>query len=282
VRPSERLTLGALLALLALTVALEPPGAVPRIGAFVAMLAATLWFSSRLASGAPGFVRDWLPVAEVLTIFLLLQPIIEATVPWRLDAALAAADQRYLGGLVAAWQGAFGRARLFTDASYVAYFSYYGLPLVAAAIARTRGPVEFERVVFALLLAFYLTFIGYLLLPASGPRVPAALEATLLGGGVASEAVRTFLHAAEATTLDAFPSGHTTVAVVSAAMGSRGVSRAGAGALWLWAAGVVFSTVYIHVHYATDVVAGLALAVLVLWIAPRGGSTTPSALTPSP
>jgi len=282
VRPSERLTLGALLALLALTVALEPPGAGPRIGAFVAMLAATLWASGRPASGAPGFVRDWLPVAEVLTIFLLLQPIIEATVPWRLDAALAAADQRYLAGLVAAWQGAFGRARPFTDASYVAYFSYYGLPLVAAGIARTRGPVEFERVVFALLLAFYLTFIGYLLLPASGPRVPATLEATLLGGGVASEAVRSFLHAAEATTLDAFPSGHTTVAVVSAAMGSRGASRAGAGALWLWAAGVVFSTVYIHVHYATDVVAGLALAVLVLWIAPRGGSAKPPVLRPSP
>ena len=265
-RSSEWLTLLAALGLSAVTAAVQPPGAALRLVAFVGIALATLVLARAPARGALGFLRDWLPVAVILVVFLLLQPIIEAAVPWRLDAALAAFDARYLARAVALWQGAFGRPAAFTDGVYLAYCSYYFLPVTAAAIAWRRGPEAFHRVVFPLLLGFYLTFLGYILLPASGPRLPSAAEAQALGGGVPSEIVRAFLHAAEATTLDAFPSGHTTIAVLSAVGGSRLVGRGTGAALWLWAAAVVFSTVYIHVHYAIDVVAGLALAALVLCV----------------
>lgn len=235
-----------------------------RLLVFLGIGAATLLLARAPARSATLLLRDWLPIAEVLVVFLLLQPVIEAAVPWRLDAALEAFDARYLAGLVAAWQGAFGRAAAFTDAMYLSYFSDHLLPVAAAAIAWRRGAEAFGRAVFALLLGFYLTFFGYILLPASGPRLPLAAEAGSLGGGAPSDAVRAFLHAAEATTLDAFPSGHAAIAVIAAAVGSRLVGREAAVTLWLWAAAVVFSTVYIHVHYAVDVAAGLALAALVL------------------
>jgi membrane-associated phospholipid phosphatase len=264
VRPSERLTLVASVGLAAVTAAVQPQGVALRLLVFLGIGAATLLLARAPARDTTRFVRDWLPVGEVLVVFLLLQPVIEAAVPWRLDAALDALDARYLAGLVGAWRGAFGRPAAFTDAMYLAYCSYYFLPLAAAVIAWRRGPEAFGRVVFPLLLGFYLSFLGYLLLPALGPRLPLAAEAGALGGGAPSDAVRAFLHAAEATTLDAFPSGHTAVAVIAAAGGARLVGRAAAVALWLWAAAVVFSTVYIHVHYAVDIVAGLALAALVL------------------
>lgn len=263
-RPSEWLTLAAALALAAITAAVRPDGAIVRVVVFVAMAAATVLLARAPSRGPARFLRDWLPVAEVLVVYLLLQPIIEAAVPWRLDAALDAFDGRFMAGLVAAWRGAFGRPAAFTDAAYLAYCSYYLLPVTAAALAWWRGSEAFERAVFAVLLVFYLTFLGYLLLPASGPRLPAADEARVLGGGWPSEAVRAFLRAAESTTLDAFPSGHVAIAVVSAACASRLVGRGTAAALWIWAVAVGFSTVYIHVHYAVDVLAGLALAVLVL------------------
>jgi membrane-associated phospholipid phosphatase len=268
VRASERLTFCAALVLSVITLWVRPEGGLLRLVIFAAIAAVTLLFARAPRDGG-NFLRDWLPVGVVIAVFLLLQPIIEAAVPWRLDSTLAACDARYLAWLVAAWRGAFGRPAAFTDAIYLAYFSYYLLPIAVAAVAWGRDPEAFERTVFALLLGFYLTFLGYLLLPASGPRLPASDEVHQLGGGSISDAVRAFLHAAESTTLDAFPSGHTAIAVISGVFGSCLLGRGAATALWAWAGAIVFATVYINVHYAVDVVAGLALAVLVLAICPR-------------
>jgi membrane-associated phospholipid phosphatase len=268
VRPSERLTLAATVFLAALTLALRPDGAAPRILVFLGCAAATWLLSRAPARGDLRFLRDWLPVAIVIVTYLLLQPIIEAGVPWRLDATLAAVDDRYLGGLRSTWRGAFGRPDAFTDAIYAAYFSYYLLPITVAALARREGPATFERAVFALLLAFYLTFAGYLALPASGPRLPYAIQAQALGGGVVSDAVRAFLATAETTTLDAFPSGHTTIPVVAAVVATRLTGRTAAVAIWAWASAIVFATVYIDVHYVVDVLAGFALAAVVLLARP--------------
>jgi membrane-associated phospholipid phosphatase len=246
----------------------RPEGGLLRLAIFVAIAAATLLLA-KTPRGGRYFLRDWLPVGEIIVVFLLLQPIIEAAAPWRLDSMLAAFDARYLAWLVAAWRGAFGRPVAFTDAIYLAYVSYYLLPIAVAAVAWRRNPDAFERTVFALLLGFYLTFLGYLLLPASGPRLPVADEARQLGGSAISGLVRAFLHSAETTTLDAFPSGHTAIAVISGVFGSRLLGRGPAAACWAWAAAIVFATVYISVHYAVDVVAGLALAAFVLAICPR-------------
>jgi len=283
VRPSERLTVGFALLVAVLALALRPDGYLPRVIVLLAIAAATALLA-RHSTGPRTLVRDWLPVIAVLACYMLLQPIIEVSVPWRLDARLAAIDARYFSGLLDAWRGAFGRPDAFTDAVYVAYLSYYFLPIVAAAVAWRRDPQTFEHTVFAVLLSFYLTYLGYLLMPASGPRLDPADEARLVGAGAISEAARLFLRTAEATTLDAFPSGHTTVAVVSAAVGSALCRPAGALALWAWAAAIVFATVYIRVHYVVDIAVGLALAGIVIVIAGlrrRGGPAGPGAGRPT-
>ena len=280
-RPSERLTAGFALAVAILALTLRPDGYLLRVVVLLA-IAVTTVLLARQSKSPQSFVRDWLPVAAVLACYMVLQPVIEASVPWRLDAVLAAIDARYFSEVLAAWRGAFGRPAAFTDAVYVAYLSYYFLPITVAAVAWRRDAQTFERTVFTILLSFYLTYLGYLLTPASGPRLDPADEARLLGGGAISDAARLFLRTAEATTLDAFPSGHTTVAVVSAAVGSALCRPAGALALWAWAAAIVFATVYIHVHYVVDIVVGLALAGVVLGIARwrRRGAESASEVVP--
>ena len=278
-RPSERLTLAFSLGLAVITAVERPEGTLLRFSIFLAIASATLLLSRGPVQGATGLIRDSLPTVNVLAIFLLLEPIIEATVPWRLDTTLAALDDRYAARLVEVWRGVFGRPDGFTDAIYLAYCSYYFLPFVVASIAWRHGQYAFERVMLTLLLGFYSTFIGYLLLPAAGPRLPIGIEAQVLGGGITSDAVRAFLRTAELTTFDAFPSGHTSLAVLSAVCGSRLVSRNATILLWLWAAAVVFSTVYIRVHYAIDVFAGFALAVLVLGVIRAAASRERQAAT---
>jgi len=266
-RPSERLTALALLALSAATAASGPVGGGARLVVFSATLAVVLLLSRVGASGALGLVRDFAPVGVVVLVYFLLQPVIEAVNPARWDERLAALDARWFSAAVVVWRSALGRPAALTDVVYLAYVSYYLLPVAVAVGARwRRGPVVFEATVFTMLLGFYLSFLGYFLFPASGPRVPDA-EQGILGGGAVSEAVRAFLRGAEATTLDAFPSGHTTLAIVPAVLGMRLAPRAGL-VLWPWAGALIFATVYISVHYAVDVVAGVFLAVVVLAVAP--------------
>lgn len=265
-RPSERLTALVLAGLLALAVFARPEGWAPRSVTFAGLLLALLVLG-RPRGRATSALRDFLPILVVLLVFLLLQPLVVAVNGHRWDSALAAADRRWFGALATHWHGAFGRPAAFTDAVYAAYASFYFLPITVAVLARIRsGPEGFERVAFRILLGFYLSFLGYFLWPAEGPRVPEALAAAQLGGGAVSQAVRAFLHGAESTTLDAFPSGHTALSVLPALLATRPCPRL-APLLWAWALAVVFATVYIGVHYIADVAAGLLLAGLTLALA---------------
>jgi membrane-associated phospholipid phosphatase len=278
-RGSERLTALVLLLLSAAAAVSGAPGAGTRLLALAGLLGLVLLLGRTGAGAGPlGLVRDFAPVAIVVVVFSLLQPLIVALNPIRYDAFLAAVDARWFAPVVAAWRGALGRPAWFTDLVYVAYWSFYLLPVAVAVAARAwRGPAAFEQAVFTLLLAFYLSYLGYFLWPASGPRLPPADEAAVLGGGAVSEAVRAFLHAAEATTLDAFPSGHTALSVVPAVLGARLFPRWWP-VLTAWAVAVVFATVYIRVHYVADVVAGAALGLAVLALAP--GQRPRTASTP--
>jgi membrane-associated phospholipid phosphatase len=260
-RPSERFTLSFLAALSAIALPALPASA-PSLAVFFAAAAATV-FLARDGGPLVRLVRDFLPVACVIAIYLALEPVIVGANTGRWDAVLAAWDERWARGLVDAWRGAFGRRAAVVDAVYVVYLSYYLVPIAAVILARPLGPEAFERALFTILVCYYASFAGYLIFPASGPRLPHADEAALLGGGAISDLVRAFLHAAEKTRLDAFPSGHTAISLVSGVVASRVAPRASA-VLWAWIAVVIFSTVYIHVHYVADVVAGGLLAALTL------------------
>lgn len=269
-RPSERLTAAYLAALSAAALAAKPPAATSA-AAYLALAAATALLARAAPSSRAGaFVRDLFPVAVVVLVFMLLEPVILGLNPRRWDAFFAGVDARWFPAVVLGWRNAFGRAPLVTDALYAVYVSYYALPVLVALLARRRGPAALEGAVLALLAAFYVSFLGYLLFPTSGPRLSPADEARLLGGGAVSDAVRAFLHVAERTRLDAFPSGHTAVSLAAAAIGARLAPRH-AAALLAWAGAIVFSTVYVHVHYVVDVVAGAALAAAALAGAPALG-----------
>lgn len=266
-RPSERLTGGALASLLVLT-GLVRPARWPLIALGLASLMLVLGLMARDGRGRLGTaLRDFAPAGAVLGIFLLLQPLVVATNPHRWDGVLAAADGRWFGTLAKSWRGAFGRPAAFTDLVYLAYASFYLLPVTVAALVRRRlGPAAFERVAFTLLLGFYLSFLGYFLIPAEGPRIPPALASARLGGGAVSAGLRAFLQRAELTTLDAFPSGHTVLSLLAAVLATRPFPKL-APWLWTWALAICFATVYISVHYLVDVLAGILLVPLVLFLA---------------
>lgn len=173
----------------------------------------------------------------------------------RWDAALLAIDERFFSHVLATWRGLFGRPEWLTALASVAYVSFYFFPAaVGLAMFVRRSRREFDEFAFTTEAAFFLPYVGYLAMPALGPR-----EAMDFGASGVAQAMHGFIQRVELNTFDAFPSGHTTVALVVAWTGVRAFPR---WAVPIAAAGmgIVFSTVYLSYHYVVDVVAGVALA----------------------
>src|SRR5262249_29494791 len=109
--------------------------------------------------------------------------------------------------------------------------------------------------------------------PATGSRVALFDEDALLGGGAISHTVRAALRVLERNRLDAFPSGHTALAIVYCVIGGQLLPRWRIP-LTFATVGIVFATVYLSLHYVVDVVGGIVVALAVLGLERLGARHT--------
>jgi membrane-associated phospholipid phosphatase len=79
-----------------------------------------------------------------------------------------------------------------------------------------------------------------------------------------------------------FPSLHTAISVAMAGVAWRGPSRAYRHAAWVLAVAIVFSTIYLGIHWVADVVAGLVLAAVAILLVGRWWPEPSEALLPAP
>lgn len=257
---SDRLLAGFALALGALALLFVP--APQRVVAGCGAIAVAILAASKLR-GRLRVLHDFLPVAVLALLVNLCGPVIARVNPWRWDGELAAADVHLFGRLASGWIHLAGRPAWLTDLASLAYASYYVLPIAVAAVIWLRKREQFDRFVFAMTTVLLLSYTAYFAAPASGPRVPDELAPAILGGGAISAALRAFLGFAERNQLDAFPSGHTAASLVMLAQAWPHLPRARIP-LAAAVAAIVFSTVYLSLHYVIDVVAGAALAGVLL------------------
>ena len=267
--PCERLALGFLAALCTVTVfrSHQPLWFLGCSAVMAVAIVAVAWWGPRSRIG--GFMRDFSSIPVVLTLFMLVGPVIADSNAWRADSLLASLDARWFGDLPERWKGLLGRPDWLTDAASLAYLSYYWLPilmLVGLYVQKRRA--QMEDFVFQMMLVIFVFYASYFFAPAVGPRVKPELEDAVLGGGIISQLVRSFLRAAEPGQLDAFPSGHTGVSVACLMLGWRLFPRRRIPTL-LIVAGIIFSTVYLSLHYVIDLFAGAILGPLALAVAPR-------------
>jgi membrane-associated phospholipid phosphatase len=260
--PTDRLALAYAIALAALAAFC---GARSELLLAIVAAAAGIAAMPRLASvsRAGRVAHDFAAVAYVPILYGLSGPMIALVNPMRWDARLAELDRAWFGALPAAWIGLWGRPEWLTEAASILYAAYYAIPLaIAIALYRQGRRAEFESFVFAVAATFFASYVGYFLAPATGPRAPGTHEA-MIDGAAMSGWLTTFLRFAEWNHLDAFPSGHVALSLVYLVLGIRLLPRWRL-ALTALTAGIVFSTVYLSLHYIVDLLAGAAVAALML------------------
>jgi membrane-associated phospholipid phosphatase len=243
--------------------------------------------ASRRVANLSRFIYGWYPVALVPTTYKELSYLIPLIHPHDFDAQLAAIDHRLFGVHPTVWLERFTWPAA-TEVLQLAYATYYFLPIILGALLWRQKRFEpFRFWVFVVTLGFYISYLGYIAVPATGPRfLPAIKDAQTLPltGVWLFHGLREMLDRAEGITRDCFPSGHTELTLLVLYYARRFHRRA----FWLMlpvGSALILATVYLRYHYVIDVLAGAATAALVILIAEplyRALSQSRGLASPSP
>lgn len=144
------------------------------------------------------------------------------------------------------------------------YDFYYFIPILLGVIMVRRGSaMDLVRMMFAFVICVYTSYVGYYLVPATGPNINKyglyEFSSDLPGLFLATE-LRDTLFVIEKIKQDCFPSGHTAVSLLALTLAWR-YRRGLVPILAPFVVGLIFSTVYLRYHYLTDVLAGCLLAI---------------------
>jgi membrane-associated phospholipid phosphatase len=205
------------------------------------------------------------PVVSVLVLFDSLGWIVHYINPVDIDPLLIRLDYMIFGNHPTVILEAIINP-LLTDILQIAYSTYYFLPVVfGIVLIKNKQREEFNRSLFLILFCFYLSYTGYIIWPAIGPRFTLDhLQTQKLQGLFIAEPIQQLLNKLEGIKRDAFPSGHTGIALTVLYL-AYNYKRT---LFWIYLPVVIlllFSTVYCRYHYVVDVVAGFVLAIAAIF-----------------
>lgn len=206
------------------------------------------------------------PVMAIILIFNSLGGIIQYIRPVTYDHILIQLDYRIFNAHPTVLLERFTNP-VITEVLQLAYTSYYFMPIILGIALKIKGgeKTEFERSIFLIILCFFLSYIGYFLIPAIGPRFTLNhIQNIDLQGILLRDIIDSTLNSLEITKRDAFPSGHTAVTLVVLYLTYNYLKRL----FWIFLPfvfGLLIATVYLRYHYVVDVIAGVLLFIITMY-----------------
>jgi membrane-associated phospholipid phosphatase len=152
-----------------------------------------------------------------------------------------------------------------SDLLSVAYVTYFVLPVsLIVALTRRQRWMDAHAAMLTLLVAFYVHYAIYVLVPVVGPVRTTALPADIrmhivAQGGRLAHDLRALVGILERTPQDGFPSAHTSITLLIAAVARKNRLRL-RWAFYVVAVPIIASTVLLGYHYVVDLLAALPVA----------------------
>ena len=240
----------------------------PLLLAFHVAAAALLIFQVKRPNRTSRIFRHWYPLPYVAVCYREMALLIPAIRNGSADAWLARLDFRVWHANPTVWL-----ERLQTpwrvELLQGAYTLFVPAVLLVAFLLWKRGQfAEFRYYAFLIAFGFLASYVGYLLVPARGPRfLLKDLQHIPLEGKWLFQQMQTALDRLETAHYDCFPSGHTELTVL-AWWSSRMVSRRLFVVYSVYTPFLVFATVYLRYHYTVDIIAGMVLAFMLIEATP--------------
>jgi hypothetical protein len=226
-----------------------------------------LWSDRRERGRSKDFIYAFSPLLFIVLIYESLGDLTHHLHP-DIDRSLMEIDSLLFGVQPTIWMQRWIVPWL-TDLLSLAYLSYYFLPVILVFVLYHNKRPGLYPAVFILLLGYYVSFVGYMLFPAVGPRYfMASLYTVPLEGSFITEWVRDGLNAIEHNKRDCMPSGHTQLALTVLYLANR-YERKVFYVFLPFVCGLIFSTIYLRYHYVIDLFVGTAIALCTMAVGPR-------------
>ncbi|HVN49177.1 MAG TPA: phosphatase PAP2 family protein [Bacteroidota bacterium] len=229
---------------------------------------------TKLVIGVHRWYAYWFVLFVFKEIYLMLRPIHPVDFDW----LLIAIDHWMFGVNPTQWAAQFAHPVL-TEIFQIAYFSYYLLFIMLGVEIYKRLPLaEFDRSAFFIVYGFYLSYVGYFLLPAVGPRFTLHNFYAInqeLPGLFFTPWMRDFVNAGESVSFsmpnalalvqrDVFPSGHTELTLIVLYLNHHYKLKL------RWLATIlgtllIVSTIYLRYHYVIDLIGGTFFFFFAIW-----------------
>jgi membrane-associated phospholipid phosphatase len=213
--------------------------------------------------------RDWLVLLLLIIMYMEHNTLIPQINPYDVDDLLIGADRFLFAGHDPTVLMERFTYPIFTEILQIMYASFYFLPAALCFLLYARGnKIAFHVSASAILIGFYISYIGYYLSPAIGPRFTLNhLQNITLEGLFTFHFLRSTLDQVEGIVRDCYPSGHALVSVLAVLLARRHF-RPFAKIAFAWTILLLISTVYLRYHYFVDIIAGIVLAVTVYGFVP--------------
>ena len=230
-------------------------------------------------------IHEWYVAPAVFVsfkeLYFMIKPIHQGM---DYDALLIGIDRWMFRVNPTEWLMRFANPFL-TEILQLAYTIFYLLFIVVGyEFYRRRDPNLFHSFMFTCVYGFYLSYIGYLFLPAVGPRFTLHDFPSLdqeLPGVLLTPYLRWFVNFGESVPLgvsnaaaiagaqrDVFPSGHTMMMLVMIYLSARYRLKL-RWFIYITGTLLIIATVYERYHYVVDLIAGALFMLLCVFTAPR-------------
>jgi membrane-associated phospholipid phosphatase len=244
------------------------PYALPLLAANLISGAAIVYQVKR-PNATSGFFRDWYWLPYVGACYKEMALFIPAMRGSDADQWLADLDFRIWGVHPSVWLERVHTPVLteFLQAIYTLFIPAF--LYIAWVLWRKGRSGDYRYYAFLITLGFLTSYVGYLLVPARGPRfLLKHLQHFPLQGLWLFHAMQGFLDRLESAHYDCFPSGHTELTIL-AWWGSRMVSKGWFRVYLAYTPLIIFATVYLRYHYTVDLLAGVVTAAVLIMTAPK-------------
>jgi len=223
-----------------------------------------LLFEVKYPNPTSWIFRNWYPLPYVACCYKEMAVLIPSIRRGNADQWLAGLDYRFWGAYPTVWLERFHNPAL-TEYLQIVYTLFVPAVLLVAFLLWKKGLYgEFQYYAFLIALGFLASYIGYLLVPARGPRfLLSHLQHIPLQGTWFFQNMQGTLDRLESAHYDCFPSGHTELTIL-AWWSSRMVSKRLFWAYLAYTPSIIFATVYLRYHYTVDLLAGTILALVLI------------------
>lgn len=223
---------------------------------------------ARSSLPAAQFLHHWFLLAYIPFCYKQVPHLVSALNLPPVDTTLAHWDLAMWGVDPVFWLSLM-QGRFLVEFLQLIYTMFIpGTVLLGVILWVRKSRQEFRYGTFVIAVTFLISYLGYLLMPARGPRfMDYASQHPPLHGLWMFHFFQNALDMLEGAQYDCFPSGHVAVVIVGCYLARR-ISAPVFYAFAAFAALVTFSTVYLRYHYVIDVIAGMLLAILVIAAGP--------------